>query len=150
MIDFALDNHVDHLFVSEVRRCALDEALWTELTLEQIKKNEEFQKLIEEAQQYAIQKELKILFNFVTDIKKERMRNICPSPWEHVFIFSSGEVSICCEISKSFGNLNKIDFESIWNGNQLNEFRTAMAVGNYDNKCKTCCLLWGITHAHNV
>jgi MoaA/NifB/PqqE/SkfB family radical SAM enzyme len=146
MIDFAVDNHVDHLFISEVRRCVLDEVSWAKLTIEQIKKSREFKELIEKARQYAIQKELKIFFNFTTDIKKGPIRNICPSPWEHVFIFSSGEVSICCEISKSFGNLKKVDFKSIWNGKELNEFRSAMAVGNYDDKCKTCCLLWGITH----
>ena len=84
-------------------------------------------------------------FNFRKNIKQNRKRNICISPWEHVFISSSGNVSVCCELGKSFGNLNDQSFESIWNGDELNEFRGKMAVGDYHDKCKTCCLQWGVT-----
>lgn len=146
MIDFSISNNVEYLFISEVRRCALDEASWNSLTLEKIKKTDEFKNLMENAKNYALQKQFMIVFNFITDIKKEHKRNICLSPWEHVFIFATGDVSICCEAPRNFGNLNEVSFESIWNGKEMNEFRRFMATGNYDKKCKTCCLLWGITH----
>ncbi|GHU17444.1 hypothetical protein FACS189472_04340 [Alphaproteobacteria bacterium] len=146
MIDFSIDNCAEYLFVSEVRPCVLDEISWSKLTLEKIKETEEFKKMINDAQRYAEQKQFKIIFNFITDIKKEHLRNICLSPWEHVFIFASGDVSVCCEVPQIFGNLNENDFDSIWNGVKLNKFRVSMAVGEYNNKCKACCLQWGITH----
>ncbi|MDR2682135.1 MAG: SPASM domain-containing protein [Holosporaceae bacterium] len=145
MIDFAIVNGAEYLFVTEIRPCAIDKSSWNSLNLQEIKKTDDFQKLIAEVKAYAQQKNFRLVFNFMTDIEKEYKRNICCSPWEHVFVFASGDVSVCCEVPMIFGNLNKSDFDSIWNGEKLNKFRASMAIGDYSDRCKTCCLPWGIT-----
>lgn len=146
MVDFAVENEAKYLFVSEVRQCSLDNASWKELTLEGIKETEEFQRILQEAQAKAKEKNFDLTFNFRTNLERKHARNICVSPWEHIYIAASGDVSVCCEFPEIFGNLNETDFYSIWNGEKLNAFRASMAVGDYCEKCQSCCLPWGITH----
>lgn len=146
MVDFAIENEAEYLFVSEVRKCGLKDRDWNELTIENIKKTGEFKKSLVLAQARAREKDFDLALNFITNVEKRHARNICVSPWEHLFISASGDVSICCEFPEVFGNLNETDFFSIWNGSKLNAFRSSMAVGDYSEKCKSCCLQWGITH----
>jgi MoaA/NifB/PqqE/SkfB family radical SAM enzyme len=120
--------------------------MWVKLTLENIKASKEFKEIIDSATSYALSKEVPINFNFRKTITNYHKKNICISPWEHVFINSDGNLSVCCSLSDTFGNLNNQDFISVWNGEKLNEFRSNMALGLYHHACKTCCLSWGITN----
>lgn len=144
MIDFAIHIEASSLFVSEIRPCSLDNDTWNKLTIKNIKNTQEFNMLLDQAVIYAKEKNFKVEFNFRKNIKQCLKRNICISPWEHAFIRASGEVSVCCELGKSFGNINIQSFKDIWNSSELNQFRKKMAVGSYHAKCKTCCLQWGI------
>lgn len=146
MIDYAVEIGASYLFVSEIRNCISCQETWEKLTLENIKLSKEFREIIDSAANYAQSKKLPINFNFRKTILNCHTKNICISPWEHVFIDSDGNLSICCALADTFGNLNDQDFISIWNGDKLNTFRSNMALGMYHNACKTCCLSWGITN----
>ena len=80
--------------------------MWEKLTLENIKLSEEFSKIIDSATSYALSKELPINFNFRKAISNCHKKNICISPWEHIFIDADGNLSVCCALTDTFGNLN--------------------------------------------
>jgi len=146
MIDYAVEIGASYLFVSEIRNCIPCQEMWEKLTLENIKLSKEFREIIDSATNYAQSKKLSINFNFRKSISNCHTKNICISPWEHVFIDSNGNLSVCCTLTDTFGNLNNQNFISIWNGEKINKFRSDMALGLYHNACKTCCLSWGITN----
>lgn len=145
MIDYAVDVGISYLFISEIRHCISSQKMWEKLTLANIKLTENFREIMNSAINYARAKNFPINFNFRKTVSNCHKKNICISPWEHVFIDSEGNVSVCCELADTFGNLNNQNFISIWNGEKINEFRVNMALGLYHYKCKTCCLCWGIT-----
>jgi MoaA/NifB/PqqE/SkfB family radical SAM enzyme len=146
MIDYAVEVGASYLFVSEIRHCIPCQEMWEKLTLENIKLSEEFSKIIDSATSYALSKELPINFNFRKAISNCHKKNICISPWEHIFIDADGNLSVCCALTDTFGNLNNQNFISIWDGEKINKFRSNMALGMYYHDCKTCCLSWGITN----
>lgn len=147
MIDLAERLDVDYLFISEIRKCVLDDENWRRLNIVELRAKPDFQRYLSEATKYAKKKALRIQFNFKNAIlASEVKRNICVSPWEHIYISVDGSVSLCCELSQQFGNLNESSFSEIWNSDSLNDFRKKMATGQYCNTCLGCCLPWGITH----
>jgi len=61
----------------------------------------------------------------------------CPMPWSHVGIEPNGNVTACCYVPISYGNINEQSFYDIWNGEKANKLRNAVTQG--DNKfCKKC------------
>lgn len=145
MIDFAIGMNIDYLFVSEVRPCMPDTAQWDDLRLDRNEMRDDLWCNIIMAEEYAKQNNLGFRFNSYHKtpiVQKE----ICPSPWQHVFISADGNVSFCCELNSSLGNLKEMSFETIWNGDRMNLFRNQMLLGEYHAQCLRCCLPWGITH----
>ncbi len=147
MIDLAEKLNADYLFISEIRQCTLDDANWKRLNIEELRRSEEFQEYVRKVIEYAHRKKVRVQFNFQKRMKAiDVKRNICVSPWEHIYISVDGDVSLCCALSQKFGNLNEISFSEIWNSELLNDFRKKMATGHYCSDCLACCLPWGITH----
>lgn len=147
MIDLAEQLDADYLFISEIRKCALDDANWNRLNIVELRNTPDFQRYVGEVTEHARKKKIRIRFNFKNEISASDIkRNICLSPWEHIYISVDGGVSLCCELSERFGNLNESNFTEIWNSDGLNDFRKKMATGQYNKTCLSCCLPWGITH----
>ncbi len=144
MIDLLSSIGIDYLFASEVRECMPNKRMWNKFRLDDIEERAKFDFLIESFAAKA--KEGGLSFRFNPLLRNETIKKkICVSPWQHVFVSANGDISICCEINQSFGNIKKNSFSEIWNGELLNNFRNKMLLGEYDNRCLHCCLPWGIT-----
>jgi MoaA/NifB/PqqE/SkfB family radical SAM enzyme len=146
MIDMLSKLKADYLFVSEVRKCMPDSAVWGNLNLLAESSSSEFNAMIEDCKLLAKKKGIGFGFNPNTKpggIKK----TICESPWKHVFVSANGDVSVCCELGMVFGNLYKQNLTEILNGESLLKFQSDMLNGNYDNHCLSCCLPWGLPYS---
>lgn len=136
---------IDFVMISEVRKCSIPDSEWNQIRLDNFENRAGVMLLLEACKEEAKEKNIGFLFNsYVQDrfIKKD----ICISPWRHVFINRNGEVSVCCELNKYFGTLEKQSFDDIWNGIEINSFRNKMLMKEYNDCCKWCCLPWGITN----
>lgn len=145
MIDLASNIGVDYLFASEVRECMPNKRMWDEFRLDNYENREQLNKLIIECKEYAKGKNVGFNFNPYLEEKAQK-KKVCISPWKHIFIFANGDVSVCCELNKKFGNIKADGFKNIWNSEKLNDFRNNMLFQDYDKHCLECCLPWGITY----
>ncbi len=143
MIDLASLLHIDFVFASEVRECMPDKKIWEELRLDNHDIRDKVMKCIKQTEQYAKHKNIGFYFN-PYKINMVRKKDICISPWKHLYLYASGDISICCELNAKFGNINKVSIIDVLNGERLNSFRNNMLLREYDNRCLRCCLPWGI------
>ncbi|MHB9296068.1 putative GTP 3',8-cyclase [Pillotina sp. SPG140] len=135
----------DYLFVSEVRECMPDKDVWGKLNLLSVSSSLEFTDMLERCAILA--RENKLGFSFNPNQKTPAIKKrVCEAPWRHLFVTANGDVSICCELSNSFGNLNKQSLSEILSCKELNEFRNNMLIGEYDKHCLNCCLPWGLPY----
>jgi MoaA/NifB/PqqE/SkfB family radical SAM enzyme len=136
---------VDHLFVSEVRECMPDKRTWNKINLLSESTSVEFIDMFKQCA--ALAKKNNIGFSFNLNKKTNGIKKrICEAPWRHIFVSANGDVSICCELSRPFGNLNRQSLFEIISCEELNEFRNNMLIGNYDEHCLSCCLPWGLPY----
>jgi len=72
----------------------------------------------------------------------------CYYPWTAVNILENGDVTPCC-ISNAMimGNLNKQNFESIWNGKSYQKLRARVNTNPY-GACKNCSMRAGNSNNH--
>jgi len=64
----------------------------------------------------------------------------CHYPWYFMLIDTDGDVRPCCWAAKSFGNLNRLTFDQVWNGEAAQEMRQNF-LRNHIPKCcqgKSC------------
>lgn len=145
MIELLSSLGVDFLFVSEVRECMPDLEVWNSLNLLSESSTSVFKSMILECESLAKKKGIGFAFN--PNIKPSGIRKpVCEAPWKHIFISSNGDVSVCCELSNVFGNLNRQSLAEILSGEELKTFRDEMLQGNYDKHCLNCCLPWGLPY----
>jgi MoaA/NifB/PqqE/SkfB family radical SAM enzyme len=143
LIDLACLYSIDFVFASEVRECMPDKNTWEKLRLDNCNNRGEIMEYIDLATQYAKKKEIGFCFN-PCKVNNERKKDICISPWKHIYLHANGDLSVCCELDNSFGNINSSSITDIWNGKSLNEFRNNMIMKEYNHHCLSCCLPWGI------
>jgi MoaA/NifB/PqqE/SkfB family radical SAM enzyme len=143
-VDMAYLLGIDFLFVSEVRPCMPGE-MWDKFRLDTIADRHIFNTYINDCMRYAAGKKIGFHFNPFMENKKIK-KKVCVSPWKHTYIYANGDVSLCCELHKIYGNLQYQDFASIWNGACLNNFRNLMLLEEYDSHCLKCCLPWGLPY----
>lgn len=145
MIELLSSLGVDFLFVSEVRECMPDSKVWSSLNLLSESFTPAFKSMILECENLAKRKG--IGFSFNPNIKPNGVKKTaCEAPWKHIFVSSNGDVSVCCELSKPFGNLNMQNLADILYGEELQKFRDNMLSGQYDQHCLNCCLPWGLPY----
>jgi MoaA/NifB/PqqE/SkfB family radical SAM enzyme len=143
MIDLASELNIDFLFVSEVRPCMPPDN-WENLRIDNLYDRPLFDVYIENCARYAMSKNIGFRFNPYR-VNKNIKKKICAAPWKHIYLYSNGDVSSCCELNCRHGNLQTEQFTAVWNGSSLNDFRTNMLMGNFDLHCLNCCLPWGLT-----
>lgn len=145
MIELLSKVGADFLFVSEVRECMPDKKKWNNLNILDLTSESEFELMLADCASIANKNGLGFSFN---PNKKLNMvkKKICEAPWRHVFIAANGDVSVCCELSKSFGNLEKNNLSDILACDEMQEFRNNMLLGDYDSHCINCCLPWGLPY----
>ena len=145
MIELVSSLGLDFLFVSEVRRCMPDSKVWDNLNLLSESSTQSFKSMILDCEEFARKKGIGFRFNpnsKPAGVKKK----VCPAAWEHIFVASNGNVSVCCELPKIFGNLNVQDMSEILSCKQLKDFQDDMLNGRYDQHCLNCCLPWGLPY----
>lgn len=59
-------------------------------------------------------------------------------PWIHYHVGDQGKAKACCIANIPYGNVNKQDFEEIWNGKPIQELRAKFLQGEKDNRCSGC------------
>lgn len=135
----------NYLFVSEVRECMPDPEIWNTLNLLSDSSTPEFKDMIAKCEMVA--KRAGIGFAFNPNIKPKGIQKaVCEAPWKHIFVSANGDVSVCCELSKTFGNLNRQGLSEILCSKALKKFQDEMLQGNYDQHCLNCCLPWGLPY----
>ena len=145
MIKLLSELGVDFLFVSEVRECMPDSKVWSALNLLSESSTSAFKSMISECEDLAKQRGIGFAFN--PNIKPNGLKKtVCEAPWKHLFVSSNGDVSVCCELSKIFGNLNKQSLMDILSSEDLQRFQDDMLRGHYDPHCLSCCLPWGLPY----
>lgn len=145
MIKLLSELGVDFLFVSEVRECMPDSKVWSALNLLSESSTSAFKSMISECEDLAKQRGIGFAFN--PNIKPNGLKKtVCEAPWKHLFVSSNGDVSVCCELSKIFGNLNKQSLMDILSSEELQRFQDDMLRGHYDPHCLSCCLPWGLPY----
>ena len=68
----------------------------------------------------------------------EETKAFCVMPWVHVYGAELGKVKACCVGNIPFGNLNKENISSVWNGKAIRDFRLKLLRDEPDNRCKVC------------
>lgn len=145
MIKLLSDMGVDFLFVSEVRECMPDAKTWNKINLLSLSSKAEFKSMISKCEELAREKGIGFAFN--PNIKPNGIKKkACKAPWEHIFVSSNGDVSVCCELEKSFGNLHQKSLFEILSDKTLQDFQNNMLNGLYDPHCLNCCLAWGLPY----
>jgi MoaA/NifB/PqqE/SkfB family radical SAM enzyme len=109
--------------------------------------------LLEQAELLALKNNLQIIYSEhrpllqkkdppaaapTTSKKSAEQPIVCKKPWQEVTISSAGKVQLCCVKATIIGTLETGDFESIWQGEEANQYRQGILTGNYHNVCKTC------------
>lgn len=78
------------------------------------------------AEQIAREKKISFKYPLFSFRKKNRL-SICQQPWINCQIDPWGYVYPCCRLRKSFGNIFKQQFSSIWNGEDYRRLRRLVA-----------------------
>jgi radical SAM protein with 4Fe4S-binding SPASM domain len=71
----------------------------------------------------------------VEDVLLNEHHIYCSSPWFDILISPDGNVSFCCNMKGSIGNLNTQSFEEVWNGETAQQIRLSV----YNNKLHNLC-----------
>ena len=58
-------------------------------------------------------------------------RFICPNPFLYAELQENGDISTCCYIHHSFGNINNLSLYEIWNSDDIKELRRSIIEGDY-------------------
>lgn len=144
MVDIAYSYGVDFIYASEVRECMPDKRVWNNIRIDNVRDRELINGVMDDAKEYSKELGIGFKFNHYNRIN-QICRKTCVSPWRHLFVNANGDVSVCCELNRAFGNMHTDNFIDIWNSEKINEFRNDMILGNYNSHCLNCCLPWGLT-----
>ncbi|GHC06533.1 twitch domain-containing radical SAM protein [Thermomonas carbonis] len=76
------------------------------------------------------------------DAPLESTDAFCIMPFVHLHVTHDGAVTPCCAAPTSpelsFGNIKQQSISTIWNGDQMQEFRARMRAGQRDVRCTGC------------
>jgi radical SAM protein with 4Fe4S-binding SPASM domain len=65
----------------------------------------------------------------------------CDYPWRQVQVFENGDIFLCCLGETKVGNLTEQSFTEIWDGPEVQRYRSGMLRREYYRDCATCKLL---------
>jgi radical SAM protein with 4Fe4S-binding SPASM domain len=70
-----------------------------------------------------------------------RSHQPCRTPWESMVVLGNGDLMACCVPGTTVGNLRTSSLEAIWNGENMQEFRTRVNSDNPPDACSVCPIL---------
>ncbi len=62
----------------------------------------------------------------------------CGDPWKYFYVENESSVLPCCFAGEHAGYLEKVDFETIWNGSQYKNLRNSLIQGRPNESCRYC------------
>jgi MoaA/NifB/PqqE/SkfB family radical SAM enzyme len=65
-------------------------------------------------------------------------KHICSDPWKYFYVENETSVLPCCYAGDNFGYLEKVDFQTIWNGPDYKDLRSCLVKGLAHRWCKYC------------
>ena len=84
-------------------------------------------------------KKLGIEVTFLPNEKMFSVDDICPHPFERVFVGTSGKLAPCFRVNPEFFDLgNARNFDEEWNGEKFQRFRNGHLSGDIPEACKFC------------
>lgn len=63
---------------------------------------------------------------------------LCADPWKYMYVENESSVLPCCYAGNHFGYLDKVDFQTIWNGSSYRQLRKSLVEGPPHKWCKYC------------
>ena len=87
----------------------------------------------------------------------DKTKNYCPLPWVHFHMSQNASTLPCCVAvineKNSLGNLNELNFEEVWHGEKMNNFRKKMLNDQPERACYVCRLQENLgewSHRHDA
>lgn len=65
-------------------------------------------------------------------------KHLCSDPWKYFYVENETSVLPCCYAGSHFGYLDRVDFETIWNGAAYKHLRSSLVEGPTHKWCKYC------------
>lgn len=65
-------------------------------------------------------------------------KSICPLPWTHLEIRNKGDIQACCVSTKHFGKVPKTAIHTVFNGQEIKNFRQQFLNNNKPHECNAC------------
>ncbi|MFA5163747.1 MAG: radical SAM protein [Patescibacteria group bacterium] len=63
---------------------------------------------------------------------------LCAEPWKYIYVENESSVLPCCYAGSHFGYLDRMDFQTIWNGSSYRQLRKSLVEGPPHKWCKHC------------
>lgn len=92
-------------------------------------------------------RELKLslrIFDYTRILRKEKLStNLCPWPYDSMYVTAEGDVTPCCihiesDLENSMGNVNQETITEIWKNNKYDQFRRSFNTSNEWHSCRDC------------
>lgn len=75
---------------------------------------------------------------FGSNSQTNKRHLLCSDPWKYFYVENETSVLPCCYAGSHLGYLERVDFETIWNGAGYKELRHCVAQGPVHEWCKYC------------
>jgi radical SAM protein with 4Fe4S-binding SPASM domain len=62
----------------------------------------------------------------------------CSDPWKYFYVENEGSILPCCFAGDHVGYLDKVSFETVWNGVHYKSLRNSLVQDRPDEWCKYC------------
>ena len=72
----------------------------------------------------------------ILDMRGKTLVEKCHYPWYNLLIDTDGDARPCCWADLSFGNLNQLDFNEIWNGEKAKKMREDFLANHIPDSCR--------------
>jgi len=70
------------------------------------------------------------------DMRGKTLVEKCHYPWYNLLIDTDGDARPCCWADASWGNLNELDFEEVWNGEKAQRMRRDFLANHIPESCR--------------
>lgn len=70
--------------------------------------------------------------------EKNKISPVCMQPWNNIYIENQGTVNPCCFSGGHIGNLEKMEFSSLWNSKKYQNLRDSIINNKPNEYCKKC------------
>ena len=143
MVDFAIENKFNHVMLTSLYANGSEFYNQEYLSPDESRVREYFSALMPKVTEKAKKNNLYLDDRFTGTGKAGAPSSgqgaICFSPWQQLFIESTGEVKSYCSCVHTLGNLKNNSIKDIWNGEKVIELRKNI-IGRDYSSCNPACV----------